>query len=45
MEDVMPKKVQAGKPQLSNQRYIKHLAAAGKIIFFDRSWYNRARHG
>lgn len=24
------------------QRYIKHLPAAGEIIFFDRSWYNRA---
>lgn len=23
------------------QRYIKHLPAAGEIIFFDRSWYNR----
>ncbi len=24
------------------QRYIKHLPAAGEIVFFDRSWYNRA---
>ncbi|MEQ6203844.1 polyphosphate kinase 2 [Sulfitobacter sp. HNIBRBA2951] len=23
------------------QRYIKHLPAAGDMIFFDRSWYNR----
>lgn len=23
------------------QRYIQHLPAAGEIIFFDRSWYNR----
>ena len=23
------------------QRYIKHLPAAGEIVFFDRSWYNR----
>lgn len=23
------------------QRYIKHMPAAGEIIFFDRSWYNR----
>lgn len=24
------------------QRYIHHLPAAGEIVFFDRSWYNRA---
>lgn len=24
------------------QRYIKHLPSAGQIVFFDRSWYNRA---
>ncbi|MFC9586292.1 polyphosphate kinase 2 [Streptomyces yangpuensis] len=24
------------------QRYIPHLPAAGEIVFFDRSWYNRA---
>jgi len=24
------------------QRYIGHLPAAGEIVFFDRSWYNRA---
>jgi len=24
------------------QRYITHLPAAGEIVFFDRSWYNRA---
>ena len=24
------------------QRYVKHLPAAGEIVFFDRSWYNRA---
>ena len=23
------------------QRYIKHLPAAGEMVFFDRSWYNR----
>lgn len=23
------------------QRYIQHLPAAGEIVFFDRSWYNR----
>jgi len=24
------------------QRYVEHLPAAGEIVFFDRSWYNRA---
>lgn len=24
------------------QRYVEHLPAAGGIVFFDRSWYNRA---
>src|SRR2546423_5454970 len=24
------------------QRYIAHLPAAGEMVFFDRSWYNRA---
>ncbi len=24
------------------QRYLQHLPAAGEIVFFDRSWYNRA---
>jgi polyphosphate kinase len=24
------------------QRYIQHLPAAGEVVFFDRSWYNRA---
>lgn len=24
------------------QRYVDHLPAAGEIVFFDRSWYNRA---
>jgi len=24
------------------QRYIQHLPSAGEIVFFDRSWYNRA---
>jgi polyphosphate kinase 2 len=30
------------KTQLYAQRYIQHLPAAGEIIIFDRSWYNRA---
>jgi polyphosphate kinase 2 len=30
------------KSQLFAQRYIQHFPAAGEIVIFDRSWYNRA---
>jgi polyphosphate kinase 2 len=30
------------KSQLYVQRYLKHFPAAGEIVIFDRSWYNRA---
>ena len=30
------------KSQMYVQRYIKHFPAAGEIVIFDRSWYNRA---
>ena len=30
------------KSQMYAQRYIPHLPAAGEIVIFDRSWYNRA---
>ena len=30
------------KSQLHIQRYIQHFPAAGEIVIFDRSWYNRA---
>jgi polyphosphate kinase 2 len=30
------------KSQLSMQRYMQHFPAAGEIVIFDRSWYNRA---
>lgn len=30
------------KSQLYIQRYIKHFPAAGEVVIFDRSWYNRA---
>jgi polyphosphate kinase 2 len=30
------------KTQLYMQRYIQHFPAAGEIVIFDRSWYNRA---
>lgn len=30
------------KSQLYMQRYMQHFPAAGEIVIFDRSWYNRA---
>src|SRR5262249_23496796 len=30
------------KTQLYVQRYIEHFPAAGEVVLFDRSWYNRA---
>src|SRR6187397_2609481 len=30
------------KSQVYIQRYIQHFPAAGEIVIFDRSWYNRA---
>jgi polyphosphate kinase 2 len=30
------------KTQMYVQRYMRHLPAAGEIVIFDRSWYNRA---
>ncbi|HEV7733200.1 MAG TPA: polyphosphate kinase 2 [Candidatus Binatia bacterium] len=30
------------KSQMYVQRYLPHLPAAGEIVIFDRSWYNRA---
>ena len=30
------------KSQWYFQRYVQHLPSAGEIVFFDRSWYNRA---
>ena len=30
------------KSQMYIQRYIPHMPAAGEIVIFDRSWYNRA---
>ena len=29
------------KTQVYMQRYVKHLPAAGEVVLFDRSWYNR----
>jgi polyphosphate kinase 2 len=30
------------KSQMFLQRYIRHMPAAGEVVIFDRSWYNRA---
>ena len=30
------------KTQMYGQRYLAHLPAAGEVVIFDRSWYNRA---
>ena len=30
------------KTQMYMQRYIEHMPAAGEVVIFDRSWYNRA---
>jgi len=30
------------RSQMYMQRYIPHLPAAGEVVIFDRSWYNRA---
>jgi polyphosphate kinase 2 len=30
------------KTQLYMQRYMRHFPAAGEVVIFDRSWYNRA---
>src|SRR5687768_9345298 len=30
------------KSQMYIQRYLPHLPAAGEVVIFDRSWYNRA---
>ncbi len=30
------------KSQMYAQRYVPHLPAAGEVVIFDRSWYNRA---
>jgi polyphosphate kinase 2 len=37
-----PAPTEREKSQLYMQRYIPHFPAAGEVILFDRSWYNRA---
>ena len=38
----LPSPTDREKSQMYIQRYIPHLPAAGEIVIFDRSWYNRA---
>ena len=38
----LPAPTEREKSQMYMQRYIPHLPAAGEIVIFDRSWYNRA---
>ena len=38
----LPAPTERQKSQMYIQRYIPHLPAAGEIVIFDRSWYNRA---
>src|SRR5262247_3676894 len=38
----LPAPTEREKSQMYSQRYIPHLPAAGEIVIFDRSWYNRA---
>jgi len=38
----LPAPTEREKTQMYAQRYIRHLPAAGEIVIFDRSWYNRA---
>ena len=38
----LPAPTEREKTQMYIQRYMSHLPAAGEIVIFDRSWYNRA---
>ena len=38
----LPAPTEREKSQMYSQRYLPHLPAAGEIVIFDRSWYNRA---
>jgi polyphosphate kinase len=38
----LPSPTEREKSQMYLQRYIPHLPAAGEVVLFDRSWYNRA---
>jgi polyphosphate kinase 2 len=38
----LPAPTEREKSQMYVQRYLPHLPAAGEVVIFDRSWYNRA---
>jgi polyphosphate kinase 2 len=38
----LPAPTEREKSQMYLQRYIRYLPAAGEVVIFDRSWYNRA---
>ena len=38
----LPAPSEREKSQMYMQRYLGHLPAAGEVVIFDRSWYNRA---
>jgi polyphosphate kinase 2 len=38
----LPAPTDREKSQMYIQRYIRHFPAAGEVVIFDRSWYNRA---
>lgn len=38
----LPAPTERQKSQMYVQRYIEHFPAAGEVVIFDRSWYNRA---
>ena len=38
----LPAPTDREKSQMYLQRYVRHFPAAGEIVIFDRSWYNRA---
>ena len=40
--EALPKPTEREQTQWYFQRYIERLPAAGEIVIFDRSWYNRA---
>jgi polyphosphate kinase 2 len=38
----LPAPSEREKSQMYLQRYVRHLPAAGEVVIYDRSWYNRA---
>jgi polyphosphate kinase len=38
----LPSPTEREKTQMYAQRYLPHFPAAGEVVIFDRSWYNRA---